>query len=152
MSTLVSETELQIRSLIDDWADALRAKDVARRTAHYADDVVVFDVITPGQHVGLDAVKQRLTQWFSTFDGPIDSEVRDLDIAADGQVAFCHSLHRFRGSLSNGGMLDMLVRYTTCLRRIDGRWAVTHEHASTPFDPKTGLASVVTPPALPEGS
>jgi ketosteroid isomerase-like protein len=152
MSTLVSETELQIRSLISDWADGLRAKDVARRTAHYADDVLVFDVITPGQHVGLGDVKQRLAQWFSTFDGPIDSEVHDLVIAADEQVAFCHCLQRFRGSLNNGGMLDMLVRYTTCLRKIDGRWAVTHEHASTPFDPGTGLALVVTPPAPPEGS
>ena len=131
---------------------ARRAKDVARRTAHYAHDVVIFDVINLVEHVGLDALKQRLSQWFSTFDGPIDSELRDLQIAADGQVAFCHSLQRFRGSLKNGGKLDMLVRYTTCLRKIDDRWVVTHEHASTPFDPETGLASVATPPRAAERS
>ena len=152
MSTPASKPELHIRSLIGDWADALRAKDVAGRTAHYADDVLIFDVINPVQHLGLDALRQRLGQWFSTFDGPIDSELRDLHIAAGDQVAFCHSLQRFRGSLNNGGMLDILVRYTTCLRKVDDRWIVTHEHASTPFDPETGLASVATPAAAAEQS
>lgn len=146
MTTPVGQPELQIRSLIEAWTEALRAKDVAGRTARYADDVLIFDVIGPVQHAGLDALKQRLTQWFSTFDGPIDCEVRDLQITADQHTAFCHSLQRFRGSLANGGMLDMLVRYTTCLRKTGDRWAVTHEHASTPFDPATGLASVATPP------
>jgi ketosteroid isomerase-like protein len=151
MSTPVSgEPERHIRSLIDAWVEALRAKDVTGRTAHYADDVLIFDVINPIQHVGLDALKQRLAQWFSTFDGPIDSDVRDLQIAAGDQVAFCHSLQRFRGSLKNGGTLDMLVRDTTCLRKIGDRWVVTHEHASTPFDPATGLALVATPASVAE--
>ena len=79
MSTPGSDrAEPHLRSLIDAWAEALRAKDVTGRTAHYADDVVVFDVITPIQQLGLDALKQRLAQWFSTFDGPIDSEMHDL--------------------------------------------------------------------------
>jgi ketosteroid isomerase-like protein len=145
-----SRAEPHLRSLIDAWAEALRAKDVTGRTAHYADDVLVFDVITPIQQLGLDALKQRLAQWFSTFDGPIDSEVHDLQIAADDQVAFCHTLQRFRGSLKNGGTIDMLVRYTTCLRKIGDSWVVTHEHASTPFDPATGLALVTTPASVPE--
>jgi ketosteroid isomerase-like protein len=148
MSTTASDNEIQIRSLIGEWAEALRAKDVAGRTAHYSDDVLVFDVINPVQYMGLDDLRQRLTRWFSSFDGPVDSEMHDLEIAAGERVAFCHSLQRFRGSLRDGGRLDMLVRYTTCLRKIDGRWAVTHEHASTPFDPETGLALVVTPPTL----
>ena len=141
MNTPDSKPEPQIRSLVEGWTEALRAKDVAGRTAHHADDVLIFDVINPVQHAGLDALRQRLAQWFSTFDGPIDCEVRDLHITAGQHVAFCHSLQRFRGSLANGGTLDMLVRYTTCLRKTGSDWAVTHEHASTPFDPATGLAS-----------
>ena len=38
MSTPLTAPEPEIRSLIGEWAEALRAKDVARRTAHYADD------------------------------------------------------------------------------------------------------------------
>jgi ketosteroid isomerase-like protein len=78
--------------------------------------------------------------------------VRDLQIAAGDRVAFCHSLQRFRGHLKDGGTLDMLVRYTTCLRQIGDRWVVTHEHASTPFDPATGLALVATPASAAERS
>ena len=135
MNTLDSKPEGQIRSLFEGWTEALRAKDVAGRTAHYADDVLVFDVINPVQYTGLDAVRQRLAQWFSGFDGPIGCELRDLHITAGQHVAFCHCLQRFRGSLSSGGTLDMLVRYTTCLRKTGSGWAVTHEHASAPFDP-----------------
>jgi uncharacterized protein (TIGR02246 family) len=142
MSTPASPPEGQIRALVQAWNQALRAKDVTARTAHYADDVLVFDVVIPLQHAGLDALRQRLTEWFATFDGPIDCEVRDLQITAGPRVAFCHTVQRFRGSLGGGQSLDMLVRYTTCLLKIGDSWTVTHEHASAPFDPATGLASI----------
>src|SRR5258708_36762436 len=138
-SQVNSEPERHIRSLIEAWTHALRAKDVTGRTAHYADDVLIFDVINPVQHVGLDALKHRLAQWFSTFNGPIDSDVRDVQIAADEQVAFCHSLQRFRGALTNGGTLDMLVPYTTCLRKIGHRRGATPAPATNPFPPATAL-------------
>ena len=142
MSAPDSRPEAEIRSLIEAWTEAQRARDVTGRTAHYADDVLIFDAITPLQHAGLDALRRRLVQWFSTFDGPIDCDVRDLQITADQHVAFCRSVQRFRGPLAGGGTLDMVVRYTTCLRQTGQGWTVIHEHASVPFDPETGLASV----------
>jgi ketosteroid isomerase-like protein len=142
MSAPGRQREAEICSLIEAWTEALRARDVAGRTAHYADDVLIFDAVTPLQHAGLDALRHRLVQWFSTFDGPIDCEVRDLQITADQHVAFCRSVQRFRGSLTGGGTLDMLVRYTTCLRQTGRGWTVIHEHASVPFEPETGLALV----------
>lgn len=114
----------------------------AQRTAGYAADVVVFDVINPMQHVGLDGLRKRLEKWFSTFTSPIDCEMRDLSIAAGNDVAWCHFLNRFSESTRAGGALDMWVRFTVCLRKIDGHWMVTHEHASVPFDVETGRASV----------
>jgi ketosteroid isomerase-like protein len=65
MSERISEPERRIQSLFDTWTDALRAKDVDRRTANYADDVVLFDVIVPTQPIGRDALRQNLDQWFS---------------------------------------------------------------------------------------
>jgi uncharacterized protein (TIGR02246 family) len=140
MSTPASPPEDEIRALVESWNEALHAKDVSGRTAHYADDVLIFDVVTPLQHAGLDALKKRLTEWFATFTGPVNGEVRDLQITAGQRVAFCHTVQRFRGSLASGATLDMLVRYTTCLRKTGDGWTVTHEHASVPFDPATGLA------------
>jgi ketosteroid isomerase-like protein len=113
----------------------MQAKDVARRTAAYAPDVVLFDVIGPLRHAGLPALQRRLADWFSTFDGPIGCDIRDLDVTAGADVAYCHSLHHFTGQLLSGGSLDMWVRFTTCLRRLDGRWMITHEHASVPITP-----------------
>jgi ketosteroid isomerase-like protein len=31
---------------------------------------------------------------------------------------------------------------TVCLRKIGGKWTVTHEHNSVPFDPETGKPSL----------
>jgi ketosteroid isomerase-like protein len=139
-----SDPEEQIRDLIEDWSKGLEARDVDRRTRHYADDVVIFDVINPTQHVGREALEQRLAEWLSTFKGTIDCEILELRVSADERIGFCYSLQRFQGDLTDGGKLDMLVRYTTCFRNTVNGWTVTHEHASTPFDPATGLA-VITP-------
>ena len=35
----------------------------------------------------------------------------------------------------------MWVRSTVCYRKIDGRWVVTHEHTSVPFDAESGKVS-----------
>ena len=36
----------------------------------------------------------------------------------------------------------MWIRATLCYRKIDGKWMVTHEHVSVPFDPESGQASL----------
>lgn len=131
--------------MFDRWTGALDDKDVEARTADYAEDVVIFDVVNPLRHRGRDALQGRLTAWFSTFEGPVGCETRDLNIAVDGDVAFCHCLNRFSGTTA-GGPLDMWVRFTVGLRRVGGRWTVTHEHASVPFDVDTGLASLDAQP------
>jgi ketosteroid isomerase-like protein len=59
----------------------------------------------------------------------------------DGDVAFCHFLYRVSGTTANG-KIGMWVRATVCLRRIDGRWLITHEHDSVPFEPETGKAAL----------
>jgi ketosteroid isomerase-like protein len=129
-----------IQQLFSTWTEAVRAKDVAARTARYAADVELFDVVGPLRHHGRRALESRLTEWFSTFVGPVDCEVRDLDIVAGEDVAFCHNLTRFSGTTANG-RLDMWVRFTVGMRKVGDEWTVVHEHASVPFDPASGLAS-----------
>jgi len=138
MSSPANRAELEICRLAEGWKGALRIKDVAARTVGYAPDVALFDVIGPLQHTGLAALRQRLADWFDTFDGPVDCEIRDLHVTAGTDTAFCHSLHHFTGRRLDGSALDMWVRFTTGLRRIDGSWAITHEHASAPLSPSDG--------------
>ena len=134
--------EAQIRKLMDDQAKAVRAKDVSGSMSNYAPDVVSFDVVNPLQKTGLDARRKRAEEWFSSFQGPIGYELRDLSIAAGGDVAFCHSLNRVNGTKTDGGKIDMWWRATVCCRKIDGKWMVTHEHSSVPFDVESGKASL----------
>ena len=134
--------EAQIRKLIENWAKAVRAKDINGLTSNYAPDVLLFDVVNQLQHVGSDAVRKRAEEWVSSFEGPIDYEVRDLSITTGDDVAFCHSLNRINATRADGQKVDMWVRATVCCRKIDGTWMVTHEHSSVPFDGASGKASL----------
>lgn len=73
--------EAQIRKLIDDRVKAVRAKDVNGAMSNYVPDVLLFDVVNPLPYAGSDAARKRAAEWFSTFEGPIGYEVRDLNIA-----------------------------------------------------------------------
>ena len=58
------------------------------------------------------------------------------------RVFFSHSLNRVSGTRTDGKEIDMYWRATVCYRKIDGKWVVTHEHNSVPFDPESGRASL----------
>jgi ketosteroid isomerase-like protein len=142
----LAANEAQIRALIDARVDAVRAKDVDAAFDRVAADIVSFDVVEPLRHVGRDALKKRAKEWFSTFDGPIGYEIRDLQIVAGDEVGFSHGLSRFRGTTTDGRKIDMWVRASVCYRKVHGRWMVTHEHTSVPFDGDSGQGSVALKP------
>jgi ketosteroid isomerase-like protein len=141
-----SQAEAEIHQIVTGWTTALYEKDVDARTAGYDTDVVIFDVIDPLQHHGLESVRRRLADWLSSFQGPVGCEVRDLHVVAGDDVAFCHSLNRFSGTTTNGDPLNMWVRFTVGFHKVDGAWTVVHEHASVPFNPGTGRASTTIEP------
>lgn len=123
--------EAQIRTLIDDWANALRAKDAGAVVSHYGDNVMF--VLAPPLQVAGSRDTKNLEAWFSTWQGSIGYEIRDLTITTGDDVAFCHSLNRMSGTKSDGDEIDMWFRETLGLRKIGGKWMITHEHSSVPF-------------------
>ena len=139
---MTTTNEAEIRGLIDDWVKALRARDIDTLVLNYAPDVVSFDVVNPLQRKGRDAVRKRADEWISSWQGPINSEIRELSITADDNVAFSHHLSRFNGTKKSGGEIDMWIRATLCFGKVDGKWMVAHEHVSVPFDPQSGQASL----------
>jgi PhnB protein len=122
--------EAQIRAVLEDWADGLRAKDAARVKSHGVPDMVHYSMAPPlvADGGGLN----NLQKWFDTWQGPIGYELRDLEIAADENVAFCHCLNHMTGTQRNG-QTDIWFRHTFGLRKIDGRWKIAHSHESVPF-------------------
>ena len=129
----------QLRALIDDRVKAVRDKNVNRAISSIAQDILSFDVVNPFQQMGLDAAKKRAEDWFSTFEGPISYEIKDLSITTGDNVAFSHGLIHVNATRTDGGQLDMWWRTTVCFRKIDDQWTVTHEHNSVPFEVDSGI-------------
>ena len=130
-----STDETEIRELIEARAAALKTGDVDTIVSYYAPEVVQFTLAPPLQQTTDARDPERLRAWIATFEAPPTREVTRLQIAAAGDVAFATSLDCL--SATPKGMTDSFSlwhRVTLGLRRIDGRWLITHEHQSVPFE------------------
>jgi ketosteroid isomerase-like protein len=127
-----TRAEAVIRQRIDECVNALRMKDIDGIMSLYAPDLVAFDVVPPLRYVGADAYRRRWQETFAAFAGPLDYELRDVHITAQGDLAFLHSLNHVQGTLMSGQSTDTWLRWTACLRRIEGVWLVVHGHVSVP--------------------
>jgi uncharacterized protein (TIGR02246 family) len=135
--------EAELSALIEDRTKAIRAKDVDAVLSVYAPDVLVYDLIDPLRHTGRESVGKRLEAWLSQFrEGPIGYELRDLRLTVGGDAAFSHCLSHVDATTKDGRRIDMWWRVTSCFAWIDGRWTVTHEHSSVPFDMESLKASL----------
>jgi uncharacterized protein (TIGR02246 family) len=137
----MESTESEVRALYDGLFDAIRSKDLERLVAAYSPDIVYFDVVPPLQYAGSAALRGRFSEWFDGYQGPIDIEMRDLNITTSGEIAVAHWLSRASGTLTNGREVGSWVRATSCCRRSNNRWLITHEHISLPVDVANGRAA-----------
>jgi ketosteroid isomerase-like protein len=142
----VETAQEQIRGLIDARVRAIDAKDLDMLMANHAPDVLSFDVINDLQVRGADAVRTRAQNWLAAYPGRIGYGVRDLQITAGADVAFCTYLYHVTGTLQDGGTVSMWVRATVCLQKMGGTWRIVHEHQSVPFDTETGQAALELKP------
>jgi PhnB protein len=126
-------TEAEIRALAEQWADAVRSKDIEGVISYYSPDVRVFGITTPLQYTGADAHRQHWQQMFESFDGPVGCEFRDFELTTAGDVAFATCFNQISGKMKNGQEGGSWVRATVGYERTDGKWLVTHEHVSVPF-------------------
>ena len=125
--------EAEIRRITDAWIKGLHDKDVDAVMQYAAPDIVSFDLAPPLASRGAARYRENLEAWFPKWDGPIDLESRDLEVTVGDDVAFTTCLNRIGGAKKEGERPDIWVRVTACLRKLDGRWKVAHEHISTPF-------------------
>lgn len=136
------KTQSEIRTLLDDRAEACRTKDIDRLMSLYSPNIIYFDVVPPLQFVGSAAIQRNFLRWFDEYEGPIDVETRDLNISISGDVAFAYMLHLTSGRRKNGSETKIWVRSTVCCQRLNNRWLITHEHVSLPINPKSGMAVI----------
>jgi uncharacterized protein (TIGR02246 family) len=120
--------EAQIRTLVNNWAKAVRAKDMDGALARHTDDIVMFDVPMPLQSRGMKAYRKTWELFFAHIQGgPKSFTVTELQITAGDSVAFCHAIL---------GIFDSKGRLTIGLRKENGQWLIAHEHHSYPMEPE----------------
>jgi uncharacterized protein (TIGR02246 family) len=130
----------EVRARIEDWAAALRAKDVDGIMASHSADVRAFDCHSLLELKGADAYRRHLEACMPCMQGAMLFELHDLSIVAQHDVAFCHYVALCGATGADGAEHRCWLRGTTCLRRSDGAWRIVHAHCSAPFDPLSGRA------------
>jgi len=123
--------EQLIRDIIDNWAKAVRAKDIDGILAHHSPNILLFDVPDPVvQSKGIDAYRESWEQVFYSWYGDDGGfEVTELNITAGNDIAFATGIIHCSGT-DKGIKVHIKVRLTIGLKRIDGQWVIVHEHHS----------------------
>jgi uncharacterized protein (TIGR02246 family) len=125
--------EHAIAVLLRRWAEAVHAGDLATVLADHAPDIVMFDVPPPEDGVrGLDAYRESWPPFFEWLRSGATFEIVDLQVTAGEDVAFAYALLRCGTAEELAAHPEHRLRLTVGLRKVDGRWTVTHEHHSFP--------------------
>jgi len=129
----MDEEEL-IRGVVASRAAAMSTKDAFAAVAMLAPDLVAFEMIGPLQISSVQATDASALQgWLDSWEGPVETEIKGLQVHVSGDTAFCHSLNRLRAKRRNGQATDFWMRSTMGLRKRAGEWKIVHAHTSVPF-------------------
>lgn len=135
--------EDRIRNLLQRWAAAVHDGDLTTVLADHDSDIVMFDVPPPHQGVrGLDAYRDTWPGFFEWQAAGAVFEIEELKVTAGSDVAFAFALLRCGSAADFDREPEQRLRLTVGLRKVDGRWIVTHEHHS--FADTTGATETAS--------
>jgi uncharacterized protein (TIGR02246 family) len=127
--------EAQIRKLVENWAEAVRAKDITGVVAHHTDDVLMFDVPPPVAVRGISAYRDTWPPFFKALtEGQGAFDIAELRITVGDTVAFATALLRCGSTEELAQDNTPRLRLTIGLRKVDGDWKIAHEHHSFPAE------------------
>ena len=133
MSESENKDAVEIRKLIEDWATAVRRKDMPGILKHHANDILMFDVPPPFCAKGLAEYEKTWPLFFGSSPEPPKFEIRELHITAGTDVAFAYAFMRCV-VIERGRANDLDFRLTIGFRKIAGNWTFVHEHHSVPAE------------------
>lgn len=130
-TTSASRDEAAIRRIVQDWAKAVRGKDLEGILRAHATSMLLFDVPPPFQSRGIDAYRESWNLFFSAND-PVVFNIAEMNITAGTDVAFATAVMNCSEVAAGGESIALDFRLTIGLRKIDDRWTIVHEHHSIP--------------------
>ena len=125
--------EVQIRELIENWAKAVRNKDMEGILAHHSKDIVMYDVPKPFQSIGIEAYRKTWDIFFK-YTKPGVFDIQELHIVADENIAFCFATMKCADKSNSTEFVDLDFRLTVGLQKINDQWTIIHEHHSIPSE------------------
>ena len=129
----ISDNEMLIRQLIENWAAAVRSGDIDKILAHHSADIVMYDVPKPFQSIGIAAYRKTWDTFFA-YTKPGVFDIQELNVIADQQVAFCYATMKCADKSNSVDYMDLDFRLTIGLIKIDNLWTIVHEHHSIPSE------------------
>jgi ketosteroid isomerase-like protein len=134
--------EDQIRAIEKAIATAENADQLMK---YYAPDVTLYDLIVPSEYHGWKNVYANNAGQFKNIKNPRIA-FQTLEVGVEGKLGYAYmTIHYESDSPIDGSHNVIVFRQTDILKKIDGRWLVTFQHISVPYDPKTKVA--ITEPA-----
>jgi len=111
--------ENQIRQLIENWAAAVRTKDIEGIVAHHSDNFVMYDVPGPFQSIGLNEYRKTWDLFYKyTKLGVFD--IDELTIVADENVAFAYAKMHCADKSDSDDFVRLDFRLTLGLKKKTG--------------------------------
>jgi uncharacterized protein (TIGR02246 family) len=129
-----STDEIDIQELIERWAKAVREQNKDGIRADHDSEMLMFDVPPPFLSRGLDAYMATWEMFWSCSEKPVAFDFHDVNITAGKDVAFATAIGQCASIDPTGRREELEFRLTMCLRKVDGRWRVMHEHHSLPSE------------------
>jgi len=126
--------EEQIKALVENWAGAVRDKDLNGIMAWHHQDIVMYDVPPPFKSVGLEAYKKTWDLFYSCEQGENSFQIADIHVIAGEEVAFCYTDMTCAYFDIDKRWIDLDFRLTIGFKKIDGKWWFIHEHHSVPAE------------------
>ena len=129
-----SDDEAAIHHVVESWTAAVRRRDFEGILRNHASDIVMFDVPPPFQIRGIEAYRKSWDLFFSWSSDPVPFDFTEMSITAGANVAFVVATMRCAEPGPDGKQKPLDFRLTIGLRKIEGRWIITHEHHSVPAE------------------
>jgi ketosteroid isomerase-like protein len=102
--------EADIRKRVEDWAKALRAKNIDAVMSLSAP--LIRSRSAPARYAWQTTSGEPGKNSSLSILAPITYEVRELNVTTQGELAFVHSINRVSGTLASGHSSDMWVRWS----------------------------------------
>lgn len=132
--------EGEVRQLLEEFADAVRSGKIEDIMSFYDPSLVAFDVAPPLRFTNADDYRKNWETLFtSAMKFPVTYEWSEEKLMVNDDIGVFHCLVHTAGTMINppegqNEKMDCWGRYTCCVKKMNNRWRIVHEHFSVPVN------------------